>query len=41
MATCRRTEELLGDEFFDDDKSAACRVPHELYLKQGAQVVMW
>ena len=31
---------MLADEFFDDNKSAACRVPRELQLKQGAQVML-
>ena len=29
--------ELRADDFFDDGNSAACRVPRELHLKQGAQ----
>jgi ATP-dependent DNA helicase PIF1 len=33
-------EELLADEFFDDERSAACRVPRELRLKRGAQVML-
>ena len=33
-------EELVHDEFFSGERSGACRVPRELQLKLGAQVML-